>query len=90
MIGSCMRKLILKMDQRLLKAEAERRNKGGFMQIEAELSKHKDSISELLCFFKNLLEYEKCWNLQCGLVIWQFNHPNILHRVRQYVSLKRE
>lgn len=39
------------MDQRLLKADAERRNKGGFMQIEAELSKNKDSISEILCFF---------------------------------------
>jgi len=78
------------MDQRLLKAEAESKNKGGFTQIEAELSKNKDSISELLCFFRNLLEYEKCLNLQCGLVIRQFNHPNILHSVRQYGCLKSE
>lgn len=42
------------MDQRLLKADTERRNKGGFMQIEAELSKNKDSISEILCFLRNL------------------------------------
>lgn len=57
------------MDQRLLNAEAERRNKGGFTQIEARLSKNKDSISELQGFFRNLLEYEKCLNLLCGLVI---------------------
>lgn len=42
------------MDQRLLKADAERRNKGEFMQIEAELSKNKNSILEILCFFMNL------------------------------------
>jgi len=56
------------MDQSALKAEAEGRNQGGFRQIEAELSGNRDSIPELLCFFRNLLEYEKCLNLQCGLV----------------------
>lgn len=40
------------MDQRLLKVDAERRNKGGFMQIETELSKN-NSVSEILCFFRN-------------------------------------
>lgn len=42
------------MDQRLLKVDAERRNKGRFMQIEVELSRNNDSISEILCFFRNL------------------------------------
>lgn len=56
------------MDQSALKAEAEERNQGGFRQIEAELSGNRDSISELLCFFRNILEYEKCLNLWRGLV----------------------
>lgn len=44
--------------------EARRRNKGGFTEIAAELSENKDSISELLRFFRKLLEYETCLNLQ--------------------------
>lgn len=40
----------------------------GFRQIEVELSGNRDSISELPCFFRNILEYEKCLNLQCGSV----------------------
>lgn len=51
------------MDQRPLKAEAEGRNKGGFTQIEAQLSKPWASCQNYCAFlgtYENMTSAECC------------------------------